>query len=172
MSALWTMRAVRDRLHPVVVGYVHGDPAVLARHAPGTFDALSDCFQGDRIRPRRAGGLLGWSRDASDFLAYARLCEELPGVDTALAGQGRLPATPSLCLTLSLAVVQALAGRTEQPRLPGQVRDFLEMVLDGMPEGVAGIVAAAALDAYGLPVADRDLVLERLGEGFASLARR
>ncbi len=172
MAALWTMQAVRDRLHPVVVGYVHGTPDVLARHAPGTLDAVSDCFLGERLRPRSAGAILGWSRDASEFLAYARLCEELPGAETVLKGRARLPASPSLCLTLALSVLQFLAERPGGADTPSQVRDFLESVLDGMPERVAGVVAAAALDAYALPVADRDLVLGRLGDGYAALVRR
>lgn len=162
-TRIWTDQAARDGLHPVVIGFVWANPKSLRAHPPGAWDAVSDCFKGGRLHPRAAGKLLGWSKDASDFLMFARLCEDLPSADSALSGRSRFPVSGALCVVLAAAVLQSLEERARRGdgSVGGQARDFLERALDRMPPEAAAVAARMGLRCHDIPVADRELVIDR-----------
>lgn len=174
-TKIWIDQAARDRLHPVVIGFVWSNPKALRTHAPGAWDAVSDCFRAGRLSQRAAGTLLGWSRDASEFLGFARLCEDLPSPESAISGRSRFPVSAPLCVVMSAAVLQSLEERARRgdASVGGQARDFLERALDRMPPEAAAVAARMGLSCHEIPVADRELVIDRaaavLGE---PLARR
>jgi hypothetical protein len=163
MSKLWTETAARDRLHPVVIGFVWGSPSVLREHIPGTWDAVSDCFTGNRLSQRAAGHMLNWTKNASEFLSYARICEELPSPSSVVTGRSRFPVARPLCVTMVVSVMQWLEAKSRKGEAGVGVmtRDFLARVLDEMPPEAASVAVSAALRWYDLPLADRDLVMSK-----------
>lgn len=166
MSNPWMEMAVRDRLDPVVVGFVWSTPRVLREVPPGVWDAVSDCFSapGYGLSHRRAGAMLDWSVTASEFLGFARMCEAVPSVSTALSGRGRMPAAPALCAVLGLMVARDLDARSRAGEdVSGVAMAFLERALDEMPPDAATLAVSAAVRWYGIPLSDPERFAERAG---------